>query len=169
MENPRWDACELTVGEVAARSGVAVSALRFYEAKGLIRSRRTAGNQRRYTRDVLRRVAFIRASQRVGLPLNQIRDALAQLPDERTPTSKDWAKLSASWRSELDARIEQLQRLRDDLTDCIGCGCLSLSRCRLSNPYDRLGEQGPGPRRLLTQTAAQAASVPDACDGDQCG
>ncbi|MCO5968583.1 redox-sensitive transcriptional activator SoxR [Actinoallomurus soli] len=171
MGQPRWDACELTVGQVATRSGVAVSALRFYEAKGLIRSRRTAGNQRRYTRDVLRRVAFIRVSQRVGIPLNQIRDALSRLPDERTPTRKDWAALSASWRSELDARIEQLQRLRDDLTDCVGCGCLSLSRCRLSNPYDRLGEQGPGPRRLLNETAAQAASVaePDVCDGDHCG
>ncbi|MCO6011226.1 redox-sensitive transcriptional activator SoxR [Actinoallomurus purpureus] len=171
MEHPRWDAGELTVGQVAARSGVAVSALHFYEAKGLIRSRRTAGNQRRYTRDVLRRVAFIRVSQRVGLPLSQIREALARLPDERTPTRMDWARLSASWRSELDARIEQLQRLRDDLTDCIGCGCLSLSRCRLSNLYDRLGEQGPGPRRLLTETAASAAPAgePDACDGDQCG
>jgi MerR family redox-sensitive transcriptional activator SoxR len=171
MENPRWDACELTVGQVAARSGVAVSALRFYEAKGLIRSRRTAGNQRRYARDVLRRVAFVRVSQRVGIPLGQIREALAQLPDERTPTRKDWARLSASWRSELDARIEQLERLRDDLTDCVGCGCLSLSRCRLSNPYDRLGEQGPGPRRLLNDTAARAVPVAglDACDGDHCG
>jgi MerR family transcriptional regulator, redox-sensitive transcriptional activator SoxR len=170
MENPRWDAWELTVGEVAARSGVAVSAVRFYEAKGLIHSRRTAGNQRRYTRDVLRRVAFIRVSQRVGIPLNQIRDALAQLPDERTPTRQDWARLSASWRSELDARIEQLRRLRDDLTDCIGCGCLSLSKCRLSNPYDRLGEQGPGPRRLLPRVPAAAPSADsDACEGDQCG
>jgi MerR family transcriptional regulator, redox-sensitive transcriptional activator SoxR len=170
MDNPRWDAWELTVGEVAARSGVAVSAVRFYEAKGLIHSRRTAGNQRRYTRDVLRRVAFIRVSQRVGIPLNQIRDALSQLPDERTPTRNDWARLSASWRSELDARIEQLQRLRDDLTDCIGCGCLSLSKCRLSNPYDRLGAQGPGPRRLLTRTpAAATAADSDACAGDQCG
>ncbi|WP_345355085.1 redox-sensitive transcriptional activator SoxR [Actinoallomurus liliacearum] len=171
MEHPRWDVCELTVGQVAERSGVAVSALRFYETQGLIRSRRTAGNQRRYTRDVLRRVAFIRVSQRVGIPLKQIRDAMARLPDERTPTRKDWAALSASWQSELTARIEQLQRLRDDLTDCIGCGCLSLSRCRLSNPFDELGEQGPGPRRLLTETAAQAASAagPDACDGDHCG
>jgi MerR family transcriptional regulator, redox-sensitive transcriptional activator SoxR len=181
MEHPRWDVCELTVGQVAARSGVAVSALHFYEAKGLIRSRRTAGNQRRYTRDVLRRVAFIRVSQRVGIPLSQIREALGRLPEERTPTRKDWERLSATWRNELDARIDQLQRLRDDLTDCIGCGCLSLSRCRLSNPFDQLGEEGSGPRRLLGEkapagrsgkpAAARSAASPDtdACDGDQCG
>jgi MerR family redox-sensitive transcriptional activator SoxR len=145
-----WDAQELTVGQVAARSGVAVSALHFYEKKGLIRSRRTTGNQRRYARDVLRRVAFIRVSQRVGIPLNDIRDALAELPEERTPTPRDWARLSSAWRGELDARIEQLQRLRNDLIGCIGCGCLSLHHCRLANPADRLGALGPGPRRLLT-------------------
>ncbi|MCW2859646.1 MAG: transcriptional regulator, MerR family [Actinoallomurus sp.] len=149
MEHTPPDAHELTVGQVSARSGVAVSALHFYEKKGLIRSRRTTGNQRRYSRDVLRRVAFIRVSQRVGIPLSDIRDALARLPEERTPTPKDWALLSAAWRGELDARIRQLQRLRDDLTGCIGCGCLSLSHCRLSNPDDRLGAEGPGPRRLL--------------------
>ena len=140
---------ELTVGQLAARSGVAVSALHFYEAKGLIQSRRTAGNQRRYPRDALRRVAFIRVAQRLGISLASVRDALARLPDERTPTHKDWARLSAAWRSELDARIEQLQKLRDDLSGCIGCGCLSLDRCRLSNPGDVLGGEGPGPRRLL--------------------
>jgi MerR family redox-sensitive transcriptional activator SoxR len=140
---------ELTVGQLAARSGVAVSALHFYEAKGLIHSRRTGGNQRRYARDALRRVAFIRVAQRLGISLASIRDALARLPDERTPTHKDWAQLSAAWRSELDARIEQLQKLRDDLSECIGCGCLSLDRCRLSNPDDVLGGEGPGPRRLL--------------------
>jgi MerR family transcriptional regulator, redox-sensitive transcriptional activator SoxR len=140
---------ELTVGQLASRSGVAVSALHFYEAKGLIQSRRTSGNQRRYHRDTLRRVAFIRVAQRLGISLGSIRDALAGLPDERTPTHKDWAQLSATWRSELDGRIEQLQKLRDDLNDCIGCGCLSLDRCRLSNPGDVLGEEGPGPRRLL--------------------
>lgn len=140
---------ELTVGQLSARSGVAVSALHFYETKGLIRSRRTAGNQRRYPRDVLRRVAFIRLSQRVGMPLSAIRDALAELPEERTPTPEDWARLSAAWRGELDARIERLRQLRDDLTECIGCGCLSLGHCGLVNPDDRLGEQGPGPRRLL--------------------
>jgi MerR family redox-sensitive transcriptional activator SoxR len=150
MEYPPWDAHELTVGQVAARSGVAVSALHFYEKKGLIRSRRTTGNQRRYARDVLRRVAFIRVSQRVGIPLNDIRDALAELPEERTPTPRDWARLSSAWRGELDARIEQLQRLRNDLIGCIGCGCLSLHHCRLANPADRLGALGPGPRRLLT-------------------
>jgi MerR family transcriptional regulator, redox-sensitive transcriptional activator SoxR len=143
---------ELTVGQLAARSGVAVSALHFYEAKGLIQSRRTAGNQRRYPRDALRRVAFIRVAQRLGISLASIRDALARLPDERTPTHKDWARLSAAWRSELDARIEQLQKLRDDLSGCIGCGCLSLDRCRLSNPDDVLGREGPGPRRLLPST-----------------
>jgi MerR family transcriptional regulator, redox-sensitive transcriptional activator SoxR len=140
---------ELTVGQLAARSGVAVSALHFYESKGLIQSRRTAGNQRRYPRDMLRRVAFIRLSQRVGIPLSTIRTALAELPDERTPTPDDWARLSAAWRDELDARIERLRQLRDDLTECIGCGCLSLGHCGLANPDDRLAEEGPGPRRLL--------------------
>jgi MerR family transcriptional regulator, redox-sensitive transcriptional activator SoxR len=143
------DVDELTVGQLAERSGVAVSALHFYESKGLITSRRTSGNQRRFARDALRRVAFIRVSQRLGFPLGSIRDALAQLPDERTPTHKDWARLSASWRTELDARIEQLSRLRDDLGDCIGCGCLSLERCKLVNPGDVLGGDGPGPHRLL--------------------
>jgi MerR family transcriptional regulator, redox-sensitive transcriptional activator SoxR len=147
------DANGLSVGQLAARSGVAVSALHFYEAKGLIRSRRTGGNQRRYTRDTLRRVAFIRIAQRVGIPLREIRDALDGLPEERTPTHEDWARLSESWRTELDARIRKLQQLRDDLSDCIGCGCLSLARCRLSNPGDVLGDQGPGPRRLLAEPA----------------
>ncbi len=140
---------ELTVGQLAERSGVAVSALHFYEAKGLISSRRTSGNQRRYARDTLRRVAFIKVSQRVGIPLKTIREALESLPDERTPTKEDWAALSAGWREELDARINQLTRLRDDLTDCIGCGCLSLKTCMLSNPYDAYAKEGPGPRRLL--------------------
>jgi MerR family redox-sensitive transcriptional activator SoxR len=139
---------ELTVGQLSARSGVAVSALHFYEAQGLISSRRTAGNQRRYDRDMLRRVAFIRVSQRVGMPLSRIREALTMLPAERTPTRQDWARLSASWRTDLDARIDQLQRLRNDLTECIGCGCLSLQRCRLSNPGDVVGAEGPGPRRF---------------------
>lgn len=149
MSHPQWDSRELTVGQLASRSGVAVSALHFYERKGLIHSRRTDGNQRRYTRDTLRRVAFIRVGQRVGIPLGTIRDALAELPDSRTPTRHDWQQLSSSWRAELDTRIEQLIRLRDDLTDCIGCGCLTLGQCVLSNPHDRLGQQGPGPRRLL--------------------
>ena len=140
---------ELTVGELATRSGVAVSALHFYESKGLVASRRTSGNQRRYARDTLRRVAFIRVSQRVGIPLATIREALDSLPDNRTPNKADWARLSELWRTELDNRLTALQRLRDDLTSCIGCGCLSLSTCRLSNPGDVEGESGSGPRILL--------------------
>ncbi|MBJ7905328.1 redox-sensitive transcriptional activator SoxR [Streptomyces sp. NPDC003656] len=139
---------ELTVGQLSARSGAAVSALHFYEAKGLIRSRRTSGNQRRYCRDTLRRVAFIRAAQRVGIPLATIREALAELPEERTPTREDWARLSEAWRTELDDRIAQLNRLRDHLTDCIGCGCLSLKSCVLSNPDDVRGEQQSGSRLM---------------------
>ncbi|SBW23427.1 redox-sensitive transcriptional activator SoxR [Protofrankia symbiont of Coriaria ruscifolia] len=149
MTQLSWKAKEITVGELAERSGVSTSALRFYERQGLIRSRRTPGNQRRYSRDTLRRVAFIRASQRVGIPLATIRDVLAVLPDERTPTREDWARASTCWREELDARIRQLEQLRDHLTDCIGCGCLSIDRCALVNPYDTLGEQGTGPRRHL--------------------
>ncbi|MFG2289088.1 redox-sensitive transcriptional activator SoxR [Streptomyces sp. NPDC048595] len=146
---------ELSVGQLSARSGAAVSALHFYESKGLISSTRTAGNQRRYSRDALRRVAFVRAAQRVGIPLAVIRDALAELPDERTPNRDDWARLSQVWRSELDERISQLVELRDRLTDCIGCGCLSLEKCALSNPYDNLGEQGPGARRLRVDRGAK--------------
>ncbi len=139
---------ELTVGQVAERSGVAVSALHFYEAQGLIGSRRTTGNQRRYPREVLRRVAFIRASQGVGIPLRRIKDALDQLPDGRTPTRRDWEHLSAAWRNDLDDQISRLERLRDNLSGCIGCGCLSLSVCKLMNPGDVLGRQGAGPRNL---------------------
>lgn len=139
----------LTVGEVAARSGVAVSTVHFYEAQGLIKSWRNAGNQRRFGRDVLRRVAVIKVAQRVGIPLAEIRQALMQLPDGRTPTAGDWARLSARWRKELDARIEDLIKLRDQLSDCIGCGCLSIESCRLRNPYDVLSEHGPGPRRMI--------------------
>ncbi|MEY9870981.1 MerR family redox-sensitive transcriptional activator SoxR [Streptacidiphilus sp. MAP12-33] len=146
---------ELTVGELAARSGVAVSALHFYETKGLISSRRTAGNQRRYRRDALRRVAFVKASQNLGIPLAEIAAALASLPQERTPTKADWTRLSATWRERLSSRIEQLERLRDNLDGCIGCGCLSLRTCRLSNPGDELGRNGPGPRRLLESPAAR--------------
>jgi MerR family redox-sensitive transcriptional activator SoxR len=139
---------ELTVGQVAARSGVAVSALHFYEARGLISSRRTSGNQRRYPREVLRRVAFIRASQGVGIPLARIGAALDQLPDRRTPTRRDWERLSEAWRAELDDQISRLQRLRDNLSGCIGCGCLSLDLCKLMNPGDVLAGQGPGARKL---------------------
>lgn len=139
---------ELTVGQLSARSGAAVSTLHFYEARGLIHSRRTAGNQRRYTRDTLRRVAFIRASQRVGMPLKDIADALSDLPDGRVPTRADWARLSANWRAALSERIQRLERLRDNLDDCIGCGCLSLDRCALANPDDALAAFGPGASRL---------------------
>ncbi|MFF2407896.1 redox-sensitive transcriptional activator SoxR [Streptomyces sp. NPDC058092] len=145
---------ELTVGQLSARSGAAVSALHFYEAKGLISSRRTSGNQRRYSRDALRRVAFVRAAQRVGIPLATIRDALAELPEERTPNRDDWARLSATWRSELDDRIEQLGRLRDHLTDCIGCGCLSLEICVLSNPNDISGQRISGSRLMPERPSA---------------
>lgn len=151
---------ELTVGQLAARSGAAVSALHFYEAKGLISSRRTAGNQRRYTRDTLRRVAFVRAAQRVGIPLATIREALAELPEERTPTRDDWARLSEAWRSELDQRIKQLNRLRDHLTDCIGCGCLSLATCVLSNPDDISGEHLAGSRLLVERPPGARRRAP---------
>src|ERR1700730_915339 len=139
---------ELSVGEVAARSGVAVSAIRFYEARGLIHSRRNPGNQRRYPREVVRLVAVIKVAQRIGIPLAMIRDALATLPHGRTPTAADWRKLSAVWKRGLDERIERMMRLRDSLTGCIGCGCLSLKACPLRNPKDKLGKRGPGPRLL---------------------
>ncbi|MDN3517584.1 redox-sensitive transcriptional activator SoxR [Aquisalimonas lutea] len=139
---------ELSVGQVAARSGLAVSAIHFYEAKGLITSRRNAGNQRRFSRDVLRRLAIIKVAQRTGIPLDAIREALSTLPEGRTPTTEDWRRLSAHWKSELDARIDRLTRLRDQLTGCIGCGCLSIDSCPLRNPYDELAEQGSGPRLL---------------------
>jgi MerR family transcriptional regulator, redox-sensitive transcriptional activator SoxR len=145
----------LSVGEVARRSGVAVSTLHFYESKGLIASGRTEGNQRRFGRDVLRRVAFIRVAQRVGIPLSNIARALDSLPHRKAPTRRDWERLSASWRADLDERIAQLRKLRDTLDDCIGCGCLSIDRCRLRNPYDTLGAQGAGPQRLLVKAAAR--------------
>jgi MerR family transcriptional regulator, redox-sensitive transcriptional activator SoxR len=139
---------ELTVGQLAERSGIAVSALHFYEAEGLISSRRTTGNQRRYPREILRRVAFIRASQGVGIPLRRIKAALDLLPENRTPTRRDWERLSTAWRDDLNDRMTQLEHLRDRLTGCIGCGCLSLQGCRLINPDDVLGRQGSGPRNL---------------------
>ena len=139
---------ELSVGEVARRSGVAVSALHFYERKGLIHSQRTAGNQRRFQSDVLRRLALIQAAQRVGMPLQAVAERLAELPEGRAPTKADWAKVSARWRKELDERIATLQFMRDQLSDCIGCGCLSLKRCGLLNPQDVLGQRGEGPQRV---------------------
>jgi MerR family transcriptional regulator, redox-sensitive transcriptional activator SoxR len=160
MPRARTTFHELTVGQVADRSGVAVSALHFYERNGLIRSSRTTSNQRRYSRDTLRRVAFIRASQHVGISLAMIREALDRLPSERTPTRDDWADLSATWRAELDERIAHLQALRDDLSDCIGCGCLSLRACHLTNPRDMLGRDGPGARRLpATGTRREPAAA----------
>jgi MerR family transcriptional regulator, redox-sensitive transcriptional activator SoxR len=139
----------LTIGELSRRSGVAPSALRFYEERGLIRSTRTSGNQRRYDRSELRRVSFIRIAQQVGVSLERISAALAELPEGRTPTQADWSALSARWRADLDERIGLLERLRDRLDGCIGCGCLSLSRCALYNPDDRLAREGTGPRNLL--------------------
>lgn len=138
----------LSVGETAKRSGVAVSTLHFYEAKGLIRSARTRGNQRRYPRSILRRIAVIRVAQKAGIPLATIQKTLASLPKERTPTVDDWRKLSTRWRAELDSRIQRLTRLRDRLNDCIGCGCLSVTTCPLRNPEDALGRKGSGPRLL---------------------
>lgn len=138
---------ELSVGEAARRAGVAVSALHFYERKGLIHSLRTTGNQRRYGADVLRRVAVIRVAQRVGVPLEAVRRAFQALPDGRTPSREEWADMSAAWHRELEERIALLVNLKDRLTDCIGCGCLSLTACALANPEDTLAAGGDGPRR----------------------
>jgi MerR family redox-sensitive transcriptional activator SoxR len=138
----------LTIGELSERSGVSTSALRFYEERGLIESRRTTGNQRRYAKATLRRVAFVRTAQRVGLSLEEVADALATLPLGRTPTKADWARLSRSWRPRLDEQIRRIELLRDRLDGCIGCGCLSLRTCTLVNPGDYLAEDGPGAVRL---------------------
>lgn len=140
---------DLSIGAVSERTGVAPSALRFYEAEGLIHSQRTDGNQRRYPREVIRRVSFIRVAQQVGLSLEEIGEALGSLPDRRTPTTKDWERLSAAWRPRLDAQIGVLERLRDRLDACIGCGCLSLGVCKLMNPGDAAAAAGPGPRFVL--------------------
>ena len=134
----------LTIGEVATRSGFATSALRFYEREGLIAADRSSGGQRRFHRSVLRRLAFIRAARNIGLGLEEVRTALEGLPQSRTPTRADWARLSRGWRARLDAQIESLERLRDGLDSCIGCGCLSLQTCRLSNPSDVAATYGPG-------------------------
>ena len=138
----------LTIGEVAQRTGAATSALRYWEDLGLISSVRTTGNQRRYERATIRRVSFIRAAQRVGLSLDEIGAALATLPDQRTPTARDWARLSRSWRGRLDEQIRRIERLRDDLDGCIGCGCLSLTTCALSNTGDWQAALGPGAHKL---------------------
>ncbi|CAN7455761.1 redox-sensitive transcriptional activator SoxR [Rhizobium sp. LjRoot254] len=148
-KNPGFDPRRtLSVGEVASRAGVAVSALHFYESKKLIASERSEGNQRRYRRGVLRRVAVIKAAQRVGIPLDEIKAALDSLPPDRPPTADDWAALSEGWRDDLNRRIAELEALRDHLDGCIGCGCLSVASCPLRNPYDRLGREGPGARLL---------------------
>ena len=136
----------MTIGEVARRSGVASSALRFYEERGLIASERAGSGHRRYPRAVLRRIAFIVFAQRVGLTLGEIGAELAKLPPDRAPTRRDWARLSSTWSTRIDDRIAELQRLKVGLTECIGCGCLSLERCKLSNPGDRAAGLGPGPR-----------------------
>jgi MerR family transcriptional regulator, redox-sensitive transcriptional activator SoxR len=136
---------QLTIGQLSQRSGVAASALRFYEERGLIRSSRTPGNQRVYAQATLRRLGFIRGAQTVGLSLDEIADALATLPDGRTPTKADWSRLSRSWRARLDEQIERIERLRDQLDGCIGCGCLSLKKCALYNPDDALGRERSGP------------------------
>jgi len=147
----------LTIGAVSERTGVATSALRFYEAEGLIHATRDANGQRRFARDVIRRVSFVRVAQQVGLRLEEIRAALGSLPEARTPTQADWHRLSASWRPRIDERIALLERLRDRLDACIGCGCLSLAVCRLVNPGDEAGRDGPGPRYLLGTDPAEGA------------
>ena len=144
----------MTIGEVAERTGVAVSALRFYDAEGFIGSQRTSGGQRRFSREVLRRIAFIRVAQTVGLTLEEIRDSLATLPEGRTPTKADWTRLSRAWRPRLDSQIALLERLRDELSSCIGCGCLSLQSCALYNPDDLAASRGAGARYLMGDTPA---------------
>ena len=139
----------LTIGEVSERTGAATSALRFYEDQGLIRSTRTAGGQRRFHREVIRRVSFIRAAQQVGLSLSEINGFMSTLPDERTPNRDDWSRVAASWGPRIDEQIHLLERLKDRLTGCIGCGCLSLAVCPMFNPDDELAEEGPGPRLLI--------------------
>lgn len=148
MQKPLPTDKALTVGQLAARSGVAVTALHFYETKGLIQSYRNAGNQRRYPREVLRRVSLIKVAQRLGIPLAEIHQALQSLPEGRTPTAEDWRRLSENWKTGLDERIAQLTRLRDKLNGCIGCGCLSMENCPLRNYGDMLGAHGTGARLL---------------------
>ena len=136
---------QLTIGQLAERAGVATSAIRFYEERGLVQSTRTTGNQRRYQQSQLRRIAFIRTAQRVGLTLDEVADALATLPEGRTPTKADWTRLSRAWRPRLDEQIRRIELLRDQLDGCIGCGCLSLRTCALRNPGDAAAAAGPGP------------------------
>lgn len=144
----------LAISEVSRRSGVAASALRFYEERGLIKSERAGSGHRRYPRAVLRRIAFIVFAQKIGLTLDEVGAQLAKLPENRVPERADWAHLSAGWTRRIDERIEELERLRAGLTQCIGCGCLSLQLCRLANPADRAGQRGPGPRYWLSNRRA---------------
>ncbi len=152
----------LSIGQLSARSGVAASALRYYEDLGLIRSERTTGNQRRYPQPMLRRVAFIRSAQRVGLTLEEIAEALATLPGDRAPTKADWSRLSRTWRPRLDAQIERLERLRDRLDSCIGCGCLSLRTCTLNNPGDEVAPRVPAPSSSSPPPSCQGVAAPRA-------
>ena len=154
------DRAWLTIGELARRAGVATSALRFYEDAGLIEARRSAGGQRRYPRDTLRRVAFIRVAQTVGLALTEVRAALAGLPQQRTPTAQDWSAVSAGWRPRLQARIDALTALRDQLDSCIGCGCLSMKACQLYNPGDAAARGGAGARYLLGDAPGSPPTAP---------
>jgi MerR family redox-sensitive transcriptional activator SoxR len=149
VEEPSWRSNELSIGELSARSGVAESALRYYEREGLIHSRRTTGNQRRYDRRMLRHVAFIKASQSLGIPLSSIARVLRMLPEGAPATKEFWEKASECWSADLNERIKKMERLRDRFTQCIACGCLSFDECALINPEDSLSAQGPGPRRLL--------------------
>ncbi len=151
----------LTIGALSERTGVAPSALRYYEAEGLLQAGRSEGGQRRYARDAIRRVSFILVAQKVGLSLGEIRSGLASLPGNRTPNEEDWRRLASSWRPQIDARIASLERLRDRLGGCIGCGCLSLGICRLRNPGDRAGARGPGPRYLLDAEGAERPVRPE--------
>nr|WP_231821000.1 redox-sensitive transcriptional activator SoxR [Microbacterium resistens] len=141
----------MTIGDLAARAGVATSAVRFYEEQGLIRSERTAGNQRRYPRHMLRRLSLLLFARRLGIPLTEIAEVFAELPEERMPGKRDWARISARWHAHLEERRREIERLEAELTGCIGCGCLSLRRCRILNPEDALSDEGPGPRRLLAE------------------
>lgn len=156
---------DITIGALAERTGVAPSALRFYEAEGLIHANRSSGGQRRYARATVRRVSFIRVAQQVGLRLDEIREALASLPDNRTPNEKDWERLSRSWTPRLDAQIAMLERLRDRLQSCIGCGCLSLRHCRLLNPGDEAAARGPGPRYLIDDASVGDGTLGDVSSG----
>ena len=152
----------LTIGDVSRRSGVAASALRFYEERGLIASERAGSGHRRYPRPVLRRIAFVVFAQRIGLTLDEIGAELAKLPPDRAPTRRDWSRLSSGWTTRIDSRIAELERLKAGLTECIGCGCLSLDRCRLANPGDRAGGLGPGPRYWVGDRPASRAAASSA-------